>query len=91
MKFTKTFQQLGKNDASIAGGKGASLGEMTTAGIPVPPGFVVLAQAFDDFLERAEIKADIEAILEKVNHKDVNSVENASGEIQAIIKSAVMP
>lgn len=91
MKFTKTFEQLGKRDAKIAGGKGASLGEMTQAGIPVPPGFVVMAQAFDQFLEQAEIKADVEAILNQVNHKDVNSVENASGEIQSIIKSAEMP
>jgi len=91
MKFTKTFEQLGKGDAGIAGGKGASLGEMTRAGIPVPPGFVVLAGAFNHFLEECEIKADIESIFSKVNHKDTNSVENASGEIQAIIKSAVMP
>jgi pyruvate,water dikinase len=91
MKFTKTFEQLGKGDANIAGGKGASLGEMTQAGIPVPPGFVVTAQAFDYFLEKCEIKADIASIFDKVNHKDTNSVENASGEIQSIIKNAVMP
>lgn len=91
MKFTKTFEELGKGDAKIAGGKGASLGEMTRTGIPVPPGYVVTAQAFDYFLEQAGIKADIESLLEKVNHKDTNSVENASGEIQAIIKSATMP
>lgn len=91
MKFTKTFKELGKGDANIAGGKGASLGEMTQAGIPVPPGFVITAQAFDYFLEQCEIKADIASIFEQVNHKDTNSVENASGEIQAIIKNAVMP
>jgi len=49
--FIKHFQQLNKNDANIAGGKGASLGEMTQAGILVPPGFVVLATAFDQFLK----------------------------------------
>ena len=38
---TKKFTQLTKNDISIAGGKGASLGEMTHVGIPIPPGFVV--------------------------------------------------
>ena len=35
------FDTLGKNDTPTAGGKGANLGEMTTAGLPVPPGFVV--------------------------------------------------
>lgn len=91
MKFTKTFEQLGKNDASIAGGKGASLGEMLNTGIPVPPGFVVLAGSFDYFLEQTEIKADVEAILARVNHKDTNSVENASAEIQSIIKGREIP
>ena len=43
--FTKKFSELSKNDASIAGGKGASLGEMTQAGLPVPPGFVVTANS----------------------------------------------
>jgi hypothetical protein len=41
--FTKPFSELSKNDAEIAGGKGASLGEMIQAGIPVPDGYVILA------------------------------------------------
>lgn len=47
--FIKTFKQINKNDVAIAGGKGASLGEMTQAGLSVPPGFVVLAGAFAGF------------------------------------------
>lgn len=43
MELIRNFDRLSKGDANIAGGKGASLGEMTSAGIPVPPGFVVLA------------------------------------------------
>ena len=70
-----------------AGGKGASLGEMTQAGIPVPPGFVVLSSAFDRFISEANIKADIDSILHKVNHQEMESVESASEEIQAIILS----
>ena len=47
--FVLSFTQLTKKDVAIAGGKGASLGEMTRAGIPVPPGFVVLASSFERF------------------------------------------
>ena len=39
-ELIKKFNQLGKNDVSLAGGKGASLGEMTQAVISVPDGFV---------------------------------------------------
>lgn len=89
--FTKSFKHLSKNDVGIAGGKGASLGEMTQAGIPVPPGFVVLAPAFDRFLEETDIDVEIEAIFRKVKHSDVNSVEIASEKIRALILDAEMP
>ena len=89
--FIKTFKQLTKKDVSIAGGKGASLGEMTKAGIPVPPGFTVLASAFDRFLEETDLDIEIEAILKKVNHQDINSVDRASAEIRAVILRAKMP
>ncbi len=89
--YTKLFTQISKTDVAEAGGKGASLGEMTQAGIPVPPGFVVLASAFEMFVEETEIKTDIEAVLEEVNHKDTNSVEQASEKIQGIILSEEMP
>ena len=67
MELIRTFSKLDKTSVAIAGGKGASLGEMTKAGMPVPPGFVVLASAFDRFIQEREIDADIEAILKKTN------------------------
>lgn len=63
--FTKNFKQLSKEDTKIAGGKGASLGEMSRARLPVPPGFVVLAAAFDRFLEETDLDVDVAAILKK--------------------------
>ncbi len=49
MKYTFDLKEITKKDTAIAGGKGASLGEMINAGISVPPGFVILAGAFDRF------------------------------------------
>jgi phosphoenolpyruvate synthase/pyruvate phosphate dikinase len=89
--FIKNFSDLNKNDAAIAGGKGASLGEMTNAGIPVPPGFVVLSAAFEKFLEETDLNIEIDSLLEKVKHEDINTVEQASEKIQALILSAKMP
>ncbi len=63
MTFIKLFKQLNKKSVSEAGGKGSSLGEMTNAKIPVPPGFVVLSSAFDRFLEETDLDLEIEAIL----------------------------
>lgn len=85
------FKKINKSSVSQAGGKGASLGEMTQAGLQVPPGFVVLASTFDRFMEEADIIADIQAELDKVNYKDTNSIDGASVKIRAIIKQTKMP
>ena len=90
-KFTKTFNQLTKKDVDIAGGKGASLGEMTNAKMPVPPGFVILASAFDRFLEETDLEQDIKAQLKKVNYTDVNSVDKTSAIIRDLIHDASIP
>lgn len=91
MQYTKPFKELTKDDAEIAGGKGASLGEMLNAGIPVPDGFVVLAGTFDTFLKETDLVQEIEAILDKVNHETVHTVERASESIQSLILSREMP
>ena len=91
MKFVKTFQNLSKDDVGIAGGKGASLSEMTRAGIPVPPGFVVLASAFEQFLKETDINVEIDAILDQLNHDDIKSVEQASVETRELIKDTNFP
>lgn len=89
--FTKTFQQLNKSNADIAGGKGASLGEMIQAGIPVPEGFVILAGTFEKFLEEADLNVEVDSILRTVDHNAMHTVENASEKIQKLIEDAQMP
>lgn len=91
MEITREFNKLNKNDAGIAGGKGASLGEMTQAGIPVPPGFVVLAQAFERFCEETDLDVEIDSILHKVDHKEIHTVDSASEKIKALILEAKIP
>ena len=51
--------------ATIILSKGASLGKMTRTGIPVPPGFVVLAAAFDAFLKKTDLTQELEAVLKR--------------------------
>ncbi len=91
MKYTFDLKKISKKDTAIAGGKGASLGEMMKAGIPVPPGFVVLAAAFEKFLEETDLNVEIDSILHTVNHKKIHTVEDASERIQALILNARIP
>lgn len=89
--WTKHFTELTKDDAEIAGGKGASLGEMTRAGIPVPPGFVVLANACREHIKENTLAEPIEAILKTVSPEDPASIDNASEKIQAMILDEAHP
>lgn len=91
MELLRDFKNISKNDVSLAGGKGASLGEMTQAGISVPNGFVILSNAFEKFLEATDLNVEIDAIFDSVNHKEMHTIENASEKIQSLILQAEMP
>lgn len=91
MELLRDFKKLGKNDANLAGGKGASLGEMTQVDIPVPSGFVVLANAFERFLEETDLNVEIDSILDSVKHDQISTVENASEKIKTLVLQAEMP
>jgi len=91
MNYIKTFAQLNKDDFNIAGGKGASLGEMINNNIAVPDGYVVTAATFDYFLEKVDLIQEIKAILKKVDHNTLSTIESASEKIQALIHHAEMP
>lgn len=54
------FTDIKKEDVSVAGGKGANLGEMTAAKINVPRGFVIIADAYLEFLQENGIAEIIE-------------------------------
>jgi phosphoenolpyruvate synthase/pyruvate phosphate dikinase len=91
MKYTSPFSKLTKKDADKAGGKGASLGEMTQAGIPVPEGFVILSTTFDYFLHETDLTQEIDAILKTVDHKAIHTVEGASEKIRGLIEKQKIP
>lgn len=91
MQNTRFFGEISLADVSEAGGKGASLGEMTRAGIPVPEGFVVLAPVFESVLAAAGVKEAIESHAGSVVREDATSVERASRAIRNLIREVTVP
>jgi len=84
------LEEVGKNDLSVVGGKGASLGEMINIGVPVPGGFAVTAQAFRDFLNRAGIaKKLFEALKVDVNQE--SELHRAEETAKKLIMGAKVP
>ena len=85
------FSDLSGDVTAIAGGKGASLSRMAAAGLPVPPGFVVSAAAFRDFLDSCEGAALIAKLTKHLDVDDAAAVEQAARQIRALITSTPMP
>lgn len=85
------FNELTRSDVPIAGGKGANLGEMTQAGIPVPPGFVVASTAFDRFLEASGLSRQIEERIGALEVENTAELRRASVELNRAVMDAEMP
>src|SRR3989338_2318602 len=85
MKYIRFFKALSKDDVAKAGGKGASLGEITKAGLAVQPGFVVTAQAFEEFLKVTDLNVELDAILDQVDHNVMHTVDEASEKIKVLV------
>jgi pyruvate,water dikinase len=91
VEYIRWFEDLTKDDVTIAGGKGANLGEMTRAGLPVPGGFVVTAAAYRAFIAQAGIQDDILGTVQRLDVNDQNALEEAANHIQTLIRQAPIP
>lgn len=85
------LNEIRKDDIPSVGGKGASLGEMTSIGLPVPQGFVVTAQAFRRFLQLTKLEDSIFDILEKLDVDDNDALNATADLVKSMVSSAVMP
>ncbi|HJJ26482.1 MAG TPA: phosphoenolpyruvate synthase [Methanocorpusculum sp.] len=83
--------QIHNTDIPSVGGKGASLGEMTNVGLPVPPAFVVTAQAFRRFLQMTKLEDTLFPMLESLDVDDNDALNAASDKAKAMVETAVMP
>ncbi|HEY77930.1 MAG TPA: phosphoenolpyruvate synthase [Dehalococcoidia bacterium] len=90
-KIIAWFSEVNKDDVASVGGKGANLGEMANADIPVPGGFIVTAHAYYDFIEKAKIAPRIRSLLEPLNPADSRQLQEVAGEIKQTIMDAAMP
>ncbi|KUH32880.1 phosphoenolpyruvate synthase, partial [Thermococcus celericrescens] len=97
-KFIKWFEDLRKTDVPLVGGKGANLGEMTNAGIPVPPGFCVTAEAYKYFVENVKLEDGtvlqdwIMGVIAETNVDDSKQLQENTAKIrQKIIELPMLP
>jgi rifampicin phosphotransferase len=87
MIFIKQFAELHRSDIDQAGGKGANLGELTHADIPVPAGFVVLTEAYGTYIAEHQLAERIVALA--ASQDDPAGYDDASAQIRALFAEDV--
>jgi pyruvate,water dikinase len=78
-------------DRPIVGGKGANLGELTRAQIPVPPGFVVATECFSEFVSALDPDGAMRNALERLDANDTASIAAATAQMRARIEASPLP
>ncbi|MCS7462783.1 PEP-utilizing enzyme [Paenibacillus doosanensis] len=89
--YMKMLNELSEDALPEAGGKGASLGTLIRAGLPVPPGFVVTTRAYRAHLEASGLTRRIQEALAQLRQPDIDAIAAASREISGWIEEAAMP
>jgi pyruvate,water dikinase len=89
--FIGWFADIGLADRPTVGGKGGSLGELTRAGVEVPPGFVVKTQGFERFIAALEHDGPVRSLVEGLDPADLDAVTACSKGLRARIEAAALP
>ena len=79
------------DDVDVIGGKAVNLARMASAGLPVPPGFSLTAQAYRAHLESSDLEGEINAQLSSVDGADAVGLAVVCSELQALISGAALP
>ena len=85
------FEEIGLGDREQVGGKGGSLGELTRAGIAVPPGYVVRTTAFERFLAALEQCEPVRAAVTALKSYDLEAITDCSRTLRRRIEEAELP
>jgi len=91
MKNIYWFSEVGKDNIPEVGGKGANLGEMSQAGFPIPPGFIISAGAYQLFLKKTGLLLKINKKLKNLDPENSHALQKTSSEIQKMIISQELP
>ncbi|MDR0791652.1 MAG: phosphoenolpyruvate synthase [Methanomassiliicoccaceae archaeon] len=91
MKRIATISELRVNDIPYVGGKGANLGELTSAGFPVPDAFVLTTVAYDHFMDKSKISDKVEKELASIRKDSDQSLTDASARVRGFFEQHEIP
>lgn len=90
-EYILPLQSIAKSDIQRCGGKAFSLGELSRAGLRVPPGFCLAAESLDYLTSANQLKQPIDEIISQLDFEDFNGVDEKCADIRALITEADIP
>ncbi|MCL7453850.1 MAG: PEP-utilizing enzyme [Anaerolineae bacterium] len=91
MTYIRWFHEIRAEDVDSVGGKGANLGEMVAAGLPVPPGFCLAASAYRDFVASTGLDQELSSILAQIRPDDPADAGLHAARIRSRIAAQSVP
>jgi phosphohistidine swiveling domain-containing protein len=88
--FVRDLAHLGSEDEVGAGGKAFSLGRLRKLGLPVPDGIVLLATAFDVFLDLRDLRGEFEDLLRLIDAGAQDAMD-AAERLRVIFAAGPLP
>lgn len=95
------FEELGRQDVAAVGGKGAGLGELSKAGLPVPPGFVVPAAVYLRVLDEKGLRSHVLDVARRViasdpqnialDPRNIADLQTVSSELRSLVSGIEVP
>ncbi len=90
-EFVLWYDQYEKSHGPVVGGKNASLGEMTLAGLPVPPGFAVTIDAYQEIWGAPGLGEGVNQLLASIDHDAYGTNQKIATEIRSRIEAVPVP
>ncbi|MEI6266418.1 MAG: phosphoenolpyruvate synthase [bacterium] len=85
------FKEVGKDDGATVGGKGANLGELTSVGLPVPPGYIITADAYFDYIKSTGLEQSISSVIEGFDKEDTKDLQERAEKSKKLILETPLP
>ncbi len=90
-RYTLWFQEIDVSAVPVVGGKGANLGEMVRAGMPVPPGFCVTAKAYYDYLHITGLDDAVRGVIGRGGQVQPDEIDPLAAEVRSLILEEEIP
>lgn len=90
-KLVRWFDELSREDTKSVGGKGGNLGELTRAGLPVPPGFVITSDAFVSTLIANGLRDELLKQFEATQHDEPRALQDRAAHMRELTRGLVIP